>query len=402
MEHQENYDPKHKASSITSTTSTNSNTSVPSFYSSGRESSVCDFDSPSLQEPPLPSTEEFHFGLSLPPNEKPFDILSTFFDAQQQTPADPTPVYLQHATILPPQQQQTTEETQHVQHSQQPQPLEETPATVPETTNADAGSSEPHLLRKRRQSSCDEDQKEDQQHARELLTEEERRANHIASEQKRRNTIRSGFRELTDIIPTLKNINNSKSTILFKAVEYIRHLDKRNRGLREKLGSLQLRLEVDSYNRRHSQPHQPHHHHHRGSMPTMPTPSSNTQPHHRRNTVEEQPKHLSAWIHHQRQLAELQEQLRYQQELLARHNIPTFFYQQNHQQNQHRPSTSSSAAALVVPVTPTEEKDNMMNAPSLNIPADDDFNRETARREQLLSCQQHFLHSTSASSHKHH
>lgn len=57
MEHQENYDPKHKASSITSTTSTNSNTSVPSFYSSGRESSVCDFDSPSLQEPPLPSTE---------------------------------------------------------------------------------------------------------------------------------------------------------------------------------------------------------------------------------------------------------------------------------------------------------------------------------------------------------
>ncbi|KAI9283545.1 hypothetical protein BC943DRAFT_280808, partial [Umbelopsis sp. AD052] len=59
--------------------------------------------------------------------------------------------------------------------------------------------------------------KRSKQH-KELLTEEEKRANHIASEQKRRNTIRTGFKELTDIIPTLKNINNSKSTILFKAV----------------------------------------------------------------------------------------------------------------------------------------------------------------------------------------
>ncbi|OAD04423.1 helix-loop-helix DNA-binding domain-containing transcription factor, partial [Mucor lusitanicus CBS 277.49] len=68
---------------------------------------------------------------------------------------------------------------------------------------------------------------------RDILTDDEKRVNHIASEQKRRNTIRLGFKELTDIIPTLKNINNSKSTILFKAVEYIKHLDKRNRGLRE-------------------------------------------------------------------------------------------------------------------------------------------------------------------------
>ncbi|KAI8065273.1 hypothetical protein BC940DRAFT_241570, partial [Gongronella butleri] len=36
--------------------------------------------------------------------------------------------------------------------------------------------------------------------SRELLTEDEKRANHIASEQKRRNTIRNGFKEMTDII----------------------------------------------------------------------------------------------------------------------------------------------------------------------------------------------------------
>ncbi|OAD80652.1 helix-loop-helix DNA-binding domain-containing transcription factor, partial [Phycomyces blakesleeanus NRRL 1555(-)] len=67
----------------------------------------------------------------------------------------------------------------------------------------------------------------------ELLTEEEKRTNHIASEQKRRSTIRTGFKDLTDIVPTLKNINNSKSAVLFKAVEYIRYLEKRNKGLHE-------------------------------------------------------------------------------------------------------------------------------------------------------------------------
>jgi len=69
-------------------------------------------------------------------------------------------------------------------------------------------------------------QKSSRKPYKELLTEEEKRANHIASEQKRRNTIRAGFKELTDIIPTLKNVNNSKSTILFKAVDYIKYLEK--------------------------------------------------------------------------------------------------------------------------------------------------------------------------------
>ena len=79
----------------------------------------------------------------------------------------------------------------------------------------------------------------------ELLTEEEKRSNHIASEQKRRSMIRSGFKDLTEIVPTLKNINNSKSTVLFKAVDYIKYLDKRNRNLREKIKNLEVRVEVE-------------------------------------------------------------------------------------------------------------------------------------------------------------
>ncbi|KAG0319851.1 hypothetical protein BGZ99_004885 [Dissophora globulifera] len=76
----------------------------------------------------------------------------------------------------------------------------------------------------------------------ELLTEEEKRANHIASEQKRRNTIRNGFKDMTDIIPDLKDVNSSKSTILFKAVDFIKHLERQNRVLQEKANRLESRL----------------------------------------------------------------------------------------------------------------------------------------------------------------
>ncbi|KAF9120116.1 hypothetical protein BGW39_011653 [Mortierella sp. 14UC] len=85
----------------------------------------------------------------------------------------------------------------------------------------------------------------------ELLTEEEKRANHIASEQKRRNTIRNGFKDMTDIIPDLKDVNSSKSTILFKAVDFIKHLENRNRMLQEKANQLESRL-MNQRNHGHS------------------------------------------------------------------------------------------------------------------------------------------------------
>ncbi|KAF9577686.1 hypothetical protein BGW38_006951, partial [Lunasporangiospora selenospora] len=73
----------------------------------------------------------------------------------------------------------------------------------------------------------------------ELLTEEEKRANHIASEQKRRNTIRNGFKDMTEIIPELRDVNSSKSTILFKAVDFIRLLERKNRALQDKAAVLE-------------------------------------------------------------------------------------------------------------------------------------------------------------------
>ncbi|KAF9421316.1 hypothetical protein BGZ76_003985, partial [Entomortierella beljakovae] len=87
----------------------------------------------------------------------------------------------------------------------------------------------------------------------ELLTEEEKRANHIASEQKRRNTIRNGFKDMTEIIPDLKDVNSSKSTILFKAVDFIRYLEKRNKNLQEKANQLEQRLHIQKGSQQHQQ-----------------------------------------------------------------------------------------------------------------------------------------------------
>jgi hypothetical protein len=50
----------------------------------------------------------------------------------------------------------------------------------------------------------------------ELLTESQKKANHIASEQKRRQNIRLGFEKLIDIVPSLNHGNRSEALILQK------------------------------------------------------------------------------------------------------------------------------------------------------------------------------------------
>ncbi|KAJ1932674.1 Transcription factor, partial [Linderina pennispora] len=52
----------------------------------------------------------------------------------------------------------------------------------------------------------------------ELLTEEEKKANHIASEQKRRQNIRAGYDQLIQIVPTLTPSQRSEALILQKTV----------------------------------------------------------------------------------------------------------------------------------------------------------------------------------------
>ncbi|KAJ2179043.1 hypothetical protein EV180_006116, partial [Coemansia sp. RSA 518] len=83
-----------------------------------------------------------------------------------------------------------------------------------------------------------------------VLTEEERRANHIASEQRRRNQIRQGYAELINLVTTLQDpaLGNhpgtaqstpSKAVILAHAIQFIRGLEEGNRLLRKQLEGTQ-------------------------------------------------------------------------------------------------------------------------------------------------------------------
>ncbi|KAI8984205.1 hypothetical protein BDF20DRAFT_371492 [Mycotypha africana] len=171
------------------------------------------------------------------------------------------------------------------------------------------------------------------------LSSDQKRANHIASEQKRRNIIRGGFKDLTELIPTLKDINNSKSTILFKSVDYIKHLEKRNKSLKERLSLLQAKVQQKHRLQRQQQKMQQRQQHH---YPLHHAPHSDLST----NAT------IAALLLHrnqQRQLEMLQEQLKRQQELLAKHNIPTT----TTTTTTTTPTPTPTTTAIITPVNKT-------------------------------------------------
>ncbi|KAF9091272.1 hypothetical protein BGX23_005305 [Mortierella sp. AD031] len=76
----------------------------------------------------------------------------------------------------------------------------------------------------------------------ELLTEAEKKANHIASEQKRRQNIRIGFDSLVEIVPTLSDCHRSEAVILQKSVDYIQRLLDQKNELKHRVRDLQVNL----------------------------------------------------------------------------------------------------------------------------------------------------------------
>ncbi|KAG0319470.1 hypothetical protein BG000_003866 [Podila horticola] len=76
----------------------------------------------------------------------------------------------------------------------------------------------------------------------ELLTEAEKKANHIASEQKRRQNIRVGFDSLVEIVPTLSDCHRSEAVILQKSVDYIHRLLNQKNELKGRVRELQANL----------------------------------------------------------------------------------------------------------------------------------------------------------------
>ncbi|KAF9182506.1 hypothetical protein BGZ49_004722, partial [Haplosporangium sp. Z 27] len=76
----------------------------------------------------------------------------------------------------------------------------------------------------------------------ELLTDAEKKANHIASEQKRRQNIRIGFDSLVEIVPTLSECHRSEALILQKSVDYIHRLLSQKQELKSRVRDLQVNL----------------------------------------------------------------------------------------------------------------------------------------------------------------
>jgi len=76
----------------------------------------------------------------------------------------------------------------------------------------------------------------------ELLTEEEKKANHIASEQKRRQNIRTGFEQLIELVPNLNPNHRSEAVVLEKSIEHVRFLLAQKQTLKRQLYELQASL----------------------------------------------------------------------------------------------------------------------------------------------------------------
>ncbi|KAL3425062.1 helix-loop-helix DNA-binding domain-containing protein [Phlyctema vagabunda] len=70
------------------------------------------------------------------------------------------------------------------------------------------------------------------------LSEHEKKANHIASEQKRRQAIREGFDRLTELVPGLEGQGRSESIVLKRTVEFIREQLETREKLVEQIESL--------------------------------------------------------------------------------------------------------------------------------------------------------------------
>ncbi|CEP12458.1 hypothetical protein [Parasitella parasitica] len=334
------YDPKvstHKASSITSTTSASSNSTWesnhPQFSLMDNDHLIIQNDDYISERISLHDVTTVHSSLGntmktmkteyheqcnanmeheQEPRDDQLDCRAQDRNVYLQPLYSQGPIYLQHGDQIT--------KNYHLPRTQQ-ECKNSALMHVPESDSTLASTRQRSSSILSLDANCNSVAKRQKPNNRDILTDDEKRVNHIASEQKRRNTIRLGFKELTDIIPTLKNINNSKSTILFKAVEYIKHLDKRNRGLRDKLSTLQIRMNVQGRMILQQQ-----HHNHRQQQPQRKYSSCQQRPsgvdshrfsHLPANAVSA----LLAHKNQQKQLEALQEQLRLQQQLLAKHNI---------------------------------------------------------------------------------
>ena len=91
---------------------------------------------------------------------------------------------------------------------------------------------------------------------REKLTIEQKRRNHIRHEKKRRALIKDGFNDLTELIPELRGRTLSRSTILFKAADWLENLIQENEALVAQVSALESEKAASLGSTAEAAPHQ--------------------------------------------------------------------------------------------------------------------------------------------------
>lgn len=96
----------------------------------------------------------------------------------------------------------------------------------------------------------------DTKRQREKLTIEQKRRNHIRHEKKRRALIKDGFNDLTELIPELRGRTLSRSTILFKAADWLENLIQENEALVAQVSALESEKAASFAGAAEATPHQ--------------------------------------------------------------------------------------------------------------------------------------------------
>ncbi|KAL1931120.1 hypothetical protein VTP01DRAFT_10257 [Rhizomucor pusillus] len=144
---------------------------------------------------------------------------------------------------MPPSAEASSVKSTSPERTAKKRSIEEAEEQENGTSNHSTSSTPPLPEQQQQQQQSVQPQPRRQRRARkaphELLTEAEKKANHIASEQKRRQNIRLGFEQLIEVVPSLSQGNRSEALILQKSVEHIRHLIKIKNDLKEQVRDLQ-------------------------------------------------------------------------------------------------------------------------------------------------------------------
>jgi hypothetical protein len=110
-----------------------------------------------------------------------------------------------------------------------PQPGKETPKKAARNVKARKASLADDNKRKRAATTTNKTHREN-------LTEEQKRNNHILSEQKRRDLIKQGYKDLNEVVPAVRGGGLSKSQILVEAATFLEKLIEDNIAYRKLVG----------------------------------------------------------------------------------------------------------------------------------------------------------------------